>query len=167
MENKTPLYSIIHGGVLLNTSSSGRVLNPKPSVFVELILYIGLVVFYVYGLAWCLLRRNSVRSTEDVLRVFYYDFLRLRREHVIVEKLTSSELVTVSINPCPILRLSLLLGVDTRYSCKLISETVCRRVLKCLNQDLVFTRDYNYIRPYSSGCRERIYFAGTRSTKQV
>ncbi|MCC6054154.1 MAG: hypothetical protein LM589_02405 [Thermosphaera sp.] len=151
----------------MNTSSSGKVLNPKPSILVKLILYIGLVVFYVYGLAWCLLRRNSVRSTEDVLRVFYYDFLRLRREHVVVEKLTSSELVTVSINPCPILRLSLLLGVDTRYSCRLISETVCRRVLKCLNQDLVFARDYNYIRPYSSGCRERIYFAGTRSPKQV
>jgi len=149
----------------LNTSSIGKVLNPKPSVFVKLILYIGLVVLYVYGLAWCLLRRNGVRSTEDVLRVLYYDFLRLRREHVIVEKLTSSELVTVSINPCPILRLSLLLGVDTRYSCKLISETACRRVLKCLNQDLVFTRDYNHIRPYSSGCREKIYFARTRSTK--
>ena len=149
----------------MNTSSIGKVLNPKPSVFVKLILYIGLVVLYVYGLAWCLPRGNGVRSTEDVLRVLYYDFLRLRREHVIVEKLTSSELVTVSINPCPILRLSLLLGVDTRYSCKLISETVCRRVLKCLNQDLVFTRDYNHIRPCSSGCREKIYFARTRGTK--
>jgi len=158
MKNKTSLCSIMHGGVLLNTSNSDKVLNSKPSILVELILYIGLVLFYVYGLAWYLLRRNSVRSTEDVLKVFYYDFLRLRREHVIVEKLTSSELVTVSINPCPILKLSLLLRVDTRYSCKLISETVCRRVLKCLNQDLVFTRDYNHIRPYSNGCRENIYF---------
>ncbi|MGB9816414.1 MAG: hypothetical protein ACPLQS_02305 [Desulfurococcaceae archaeon] len=149
----------------MSTSSKSRVLNPKPSILVKLILYIGLAVFYAYGLTWCLLRKNSVKSTEDVLRIFYYDFLRLRREHVIVEELTSSELVTVSINPCPILKLSLLLRVDTRYSCKLISETVCRRVLKCLNQDLVFTRDYNHIRPYSNGCREKIYFARTRGVK--
>jgi hypothetical protein len=71
-------------------------------------------------------------------------------------ELTSRELVAVSVNPCPILKFSLLLRVDTRYSCRLVSETVCRRVLKCLNPNLAFTRDYNYIRPYSSGCRERI-----------
>jgi hypothetical protein len=134
------------------------VLNPNPGLFTRLILYIGLAVFYTYGLIWCLVKRGSVKTTSDVLRVFYYDFLRLRREQVLIEKLTENELVTVSVNPCPILRLSLLLRVDTNYSCKLISETVCKAVLKRFNPKLVFKRDYNYIRPYSSGCRERIYF---------
>ncbi|MFZ8783434.1 MAG: hypothetical protein ACO2OR_05570 [Desulfurococcaceae archaeon] len=72
-----------------------------------------------------------------------------------------TRLVAVSVNPCLILKLSLLLRVDTRYSCRLISETVCRMVLKCLNPELVFTRDYSYIRPYSSGCRERILLLET------
>jgi len=136
-----------------------HVFNSNPGLFKKIILYTGLAVFYTYGVFWCIVKKNSVKNTSDVLRVFYYGFLRLRREHVIVEKLTSKELVVVSVNPCPILKLSLLLGIDTRYSCKLISETVCKRVLKCFNSRLVFTRDYNYIRPYSSGCREKIYFS--------
>ena len=132
-------------------------LKSKPGLIEKIILYTGLAVFYIYGVFWCIARRNSVRSVSDVLRVFYYDFLRLRREHVLIEKLAERELVTISVNPCPILKLSLLLRIDTRYSCRLISETVCRMVLKCLNPNLVFVRDYSYIRPYSSGCREKIY----------
>ena len=141
----------------MNTTCTFK-LNPKPSLLTKLILYIGLAVFYIYGVFWCIVKKNSVKSISDVLRVFYYDFLRLRREHVLIEKLNKQELIIVSINPCPVLKLSLLLRVDTRYSCKLVSETVCKMVLKCLNSNLIFIRDYNYIRPYSSGCRERIFF---------
>ncbi len=145
----------------MSRTSECAALNPNPGLFTRLVLYIGLAVFYAYGLVWCLVKRGSVKTTSDVLRAFYYDFLRLRREHVIVEKMTERELVAVSVNPCPILKLSLLLRVDTRYSCRLISETVCRMVLKCLNPELVFARDYSYIRPYSSGCRERILLPET------
>jgi len=143
-------------------ASKGWSLNPRPGLPIRIVLLVAMALFYLYALLWCLARRGSIRveSADDVLRVFYYDFLRLRKEDVIVVKLTSRELVTVSVNPCPILKLSLLLRVDTRYSCRLVSETVCRRVLKCLNPNLAFTRDYNYIRPYSSGCRERICLRG-------
>ncbi|MEM0361749.1 MAG: hypothetical protein QXK28_04705 [Sulfolobales archaeon] len=78
-------------------------------------------------------------------------------------KLTDSELVTVSRNPCPILRLTTLLNMDTRYTCRLISETVCRYVLRKINPKLVFERDYNYIRPYRDGCMERIYLKESRN----
>lgn len=119
-------------------------------------LFIGLFVFYVYGLLW-LLKPREVESAQDILKVFYYDFLRLREEHVEVVKMTNRELVTISRNPCPVLRLSLALGVDTRYSCRLVSESVCRYVLKRINPRIVFERDYSYIRPYRDGCLERVY----------
>jgi hypothetical protein len=133
-------------------------LNSKPGLLSKLVLFTALAIFYIYGVFWCIAKRSSVKDVSNVLKVFYYDFLRLRREHVIVEKVSEKELVTVCVNPCPILKLSLLLRVDTRYSCRLISETVCRFVLRCLNPNLVFVRDYSCIRPYSTGCRERIYF---------
>jgi len=94
---------------------------------------------------------------EDVYRVFYVDFLRLKPEHVEIVKLTDRELITISRNPCPILKLSMILRMDTRYTCKLVSETVAKYVLKHINRNLVFERDYNYIRPYKDGCLERIY----------
>ena len=122
----------------------------------RLAVYLALAVFYVYGLLWTL-RPRRVRTAGEVLGVFYYGFLWLRREDVEVVRLSDRELVTISRNPCPILKLALTLGMDTRYVCKVISETVCRYVLRRLNPRLVFERDYSYIRPYSDGCLERVY----------
>lgn len=119
-------------------------------------LLVSLAVFYLYGFLW-LLRPRRVRSMRDVYELFYIDFLALKPEHVEVVKLSDTELVTISRNPCPILRLAQALGMDTRYVCKLVSETVCRYVLKRIDNALVFERDYSYIRPYSDGCLERIY----------
>ncbi|MEM3849293.1 MAG: hypothetical protein QXS42_05985 [Zestosphaera sp.] len=101
-------------------------------------------------------------SAEDVLELFYYGFLRLRRGDVEVVKLDKRELVTVSRNPCPVLKLTLLLGMDTRYTCRLVSETVCRYVLKRMDPRLLFERDYSHIRPYADGCIERVYFREDR-----
>lgn len=94
---------------------------------------------------------------RDVFELFYIRFLRLEREHVEILELADTELVTVSRNPCPILVLTLMLRMDTRYTCRLVSETVCRYVLKRMDSKLVFERDYNHIRPYSDGCLERIF----------
>ena len=131
----------------------GRVLRGALS---RVVVYLALAVFYVYGFLWSL-RPRRVRTAEEVLDVFYYGFLRLRREDVEVVRVSDSELVTISRNPCPILRLALSLGMDTRYVCRIVSETVCRYVLRKLNPQLVFERDYSYIRPYSNGCLERVY----------
>lgn len=94
---------------------------------------------------------------KDLLKVFYYDFLKLDEEDVEVVKIGDAELITISRNPCPILKLTQKLNMDTKYTCKLVSETVCKYVLKRINPDLVFERNYNHIRPYKDGCLERIY----------
>jgi len=133
--------------------SSG--LESRPGILRRAPLYLALGVFYLMGFLWCLGGRRA-RDMNDVLRDFYYGFLRLREEHVTVERISGYELVTVSRNPCPILRLSLILRVDTGYSCRLVSEPVCRYVLRRMNPQLRFERDYSYIRPYADGCRERI-----------
>lgn len=122
----------------------------------KIALLLGLFVFYVYGFLWTLKPRR-VETMSDLLNLFYYEFLGLKKEYVEVVKITSNELVTISRNPCPILRLTLFIGLDTRYTCKLVSEPVCRYVLKRMNPRLVFERNYDYIRPYRDGCMERIY----------
>lgn len=122
----------------------------------KLLLLITLAVFATYGFLWTLKPRKIV-SMDDLLKQFYYGFLRLKVDDVEVVKSTSKELITISRNPCPILKLTTLLNMDTRYTCRLTSETVCRYVLKRINPKLVFERNYNYIRPYKDGCMERIY----------
>lgn len=75
-------------------------------------------------------------------------------------RMDERELLTRSRNPCPVLRLALLLNVDTRYVCRYVSEPVCRYVLRRLNPRLSFERNYGRIRPYSDSCEERIYWRG-------
>jgi len=132
----------------------------------KLLLLLALMVFAAYGFLWTLKPRN-IAGMDDLLKQFYYGFLRLKANDVEVVKLTDSELVTVSRNPCPILRLTTLLNMDTRYTCRLISETVCRYVLKKINPKLVFERDYNYIRPYRDGCMERIYLKESHNQSEM
>lgn len=119
-------------------------------------LLLALSIFFLYGIIWSA-RTRKVRDMKDLLKVFYYEFLRLNEDDVEVIKVTDRELITISRNPCPILRLSQALRMDTRYTCRLVSETVCRYVLRRINRDLVFKRDYSYIRPYKDECLERIY----------
>jgi hypothetical protein len=95
---------------------------------------------------------------RDVLNLFYFDFLGLNEGDVEVVRLCDRELVTRCRNPCPILKLSLILKIDTRISCKIVSQPVCEYVLHKLNERLAFERNYNHIRPYSESCEERIYF---------
>jgi len=138
-----------------------RLINSFKEILKKAALLLGLLVFYAYGFLWTLKPRR-VGSMSDLLDLFYYKFLRLKKEHVEVVRVTDSELVTISRNPCPILRLTLFLGLDTRYTCRLVSEPVCRYVLRCVNPELVFERDYDYIRPYKDGCMERIYLRSQR-----
>jgi len=133
-----------------------RLIKSFKEILERAALLLGLFVFYAYGFLWTLKPRRA-ESMSDLLDLFYYKFLRLEKEHVEVVRITSNELVTICRNPCPILRLALSLGLDTRYVCRLVSEPVCRYVLKHLNPEIVFERNYEYIRPYKDGCMERIY----------
>ena len=116
-------------------------------------------LFYLYARLRCL-RHRKVETTVDILNLFYLDFLKLDKRDVEVIRLDEQELVTRCKNRCPILELSLRLKVDTKLACKVISEPVCRYVLRKLNPHLVFERNYNHIRPYAESCEERIYLSG-------
>lgn len=135
-----------------------HILSSDVSWLKRIILAFAKSIFYFYGWAW-LLRLRKVESMKDVYILFYLKFLRLNERDVEVVRLNENELVTRCRNSCPILKLSLLLKIDTRVTCRIVSEPVCKYVLSKLNPRLVFQRNYNHIRPYSDSCEERIYFA--------
>jgi len=75
-------------------------------------------LFYLYGWLWTL-RPKRVGLMRDVLALFYLGFLGLDERDVEVVKLDDFELITRCRNPCPILRLSLMLKIDTKLACKI------------------------------------------------
>jgi hypothetical protein len=121
------------------------------------VLAVAKFLFYLYGWLW-MLRPRRAESMKAVLNLFYLGFLGLDKGDVEIVKLDDVELVTRCRNPCPILKLSLLLKIDTKVACKKVSQPVCEYVLRKLNPCLAFQRNYNHIRPYSESCEERIYF---------
>ncbi|MGB9806697.1 MAG: hypothetical protein ACPLRT_08085, partial [Thermoproteota archaeon] len=121
----------------------------------KICLNVAEAIFYFYGWLWTL-RPRKAKSMKDVLDLFYLDFLRVNRKDIEVVKLDDRELITRCKNPCPILKLSILLNVDTKVACRVVSEPVCKYVLRKLNSQLVFERNYSHIRPYSESCEERI-----------
>ncbi|MEM1553393.1 MAG: hypothetical protein QXS51_00010 [Thermoproteota archaeon] len=122
-----------------------------------LLILIARTIFYLKGVAW-VLKGKRARSMQEVLKLFYMDFLQIEKKHIEVVKLTDDELVARCNNPCPILDLALRFRLDTKYFCKKVSEPVCKFVLSSLNPNLVFERNYEHIRPYAKSCEERIYW---------
>jgi len=123
----------------------------------RIILEFSKVVFYIYAFLW-LIKPRRAKSIEDIYRLFYIDFLRLDPKDVEIVEMNSYRLVTRCRNRCPILALAQSLDLDTRYVCRIVSEPVCRYVLRKLNPKIAFIRNYNYIRPYKDGCEEHIYY---------
>ncbi|MEM2200945.1 MAG: hypothetical protein QW162_03615 [Ignisphaera sp.] len=122
----------------------GNLINSIKIGLKHIPLFLALSIFYLYGFLWTVKPRR-IKDMKDLLKVFYYDFLKLDEEDVEVVKIGDAELITISRNPCPILKLTQKLNMDTKYTCKLVSETVCKYVLKRINPDLVFERNYNHI----------------------
>ena len=70
--------------------------------------------------------------------------------------MNEKQLVTRCKNKCPILELSLLLDIDTKKSCKRLSEGPCKYFLRKLNKNIIFRRNYEHIRHYTEDCKESI-----------
>jgi len=96
------------------------------------------------------------RTMADVLRIFYLEFLRVPVQNCEVVKLTSTELVTRCNSDCPILDFARQINIDTRDMCRVISEPMSNWFMRLLNKQLKFTRNYQFIRPYSPACEETI-----------
>ncbi|MCS7097524.1 MAG: hypothetical protein NZ922_00860 [Candidatus Methanomethyliaceae archaeon] len=125
-------------------------------ILAKILIILMKYIFFTYAFIWQIVPK-SANSLNEVLKLFYLDFLRVGIDNLKVIRISNGELITRCRNPCPILWLSIRLGLDTRNVCKEISEPVCKYFLKKLNPNLVFERNYNYIRPYKESCEERIY----------
>ncbi|MCS7112041.1 MAG: hypothetical protein N3D82_01465 [Ignisphaera sp.] len=130
----------------------------------RLAIEISKTIFYIYAFLW-LARPRRARTIEDVYKLFYIDFLMLDERDVEIVKMREYELITRCRNPCPVLKLAQHLNLDTRFVCRVVSEPVCKYVLRRLNPSIVFERNYNYIRPYADGCEERIYIERQKNNR--
>lgn len=77
------------------------------------------------------------------------------RDAPVVEK-SNGRIVLHSINPCPALQACVILGLDTREVCALHTEKATDELIKRIDPNLRFTRNYEKVRPHAAYCEEII-----------
>ncbi|MCC6012780.1 MAG: hypothetical protein LM593_00155 [Candidatus Verstraetearchaeota archaeon] len=123
----------------------------------KIIIFLAKSIFFIYGFLWTI-KPRKYNSIKDIINDFYINFLRIDKKYIHIIKINEKEAIVRCDNPCPILKLSMILNLDTKFVCKYISEPVCNYVLKRMNEKIIFERNYEHIRPYKESCEEHIYF---------
>ena len=96
---------------------------------------------------------------EDALDIGYQVFLKKLGITVGQAPLVSRDgtrLVLHSKNFCPTLEACKILGLDTRFVCRNLTEQPTTELLRKVNPKLRFTRNYDKLRPRSNYCEEMI-----------
>jgi hypothetical protein len=115
------------------------------------------ICFYFIAFEWHWRHKTPLEiSTGDIYELFYLDFLKVPEKDCKIIEMSEKRLITRCKNECPILEISKVLGIDTRRSCKQVSEGPCKFFLRKLNRGIVFERNYGHIRPYAEDCEEII-----------
>ncbi len=112
-------------------------------------------------ITWFESRKESILAElqgTEVEKAYQLILMKLgidERDAPAVEK-SEVRVVFHSINPCPALQACVILGLDTREVCALHTEKATDELIKRINPNLRFTRNYEKVRPHASYCEEVI-----------
>ncbi len=102
---------------------------------------------------------DDSKKGDDIKEKAFEIFLKRlnisRNEASIIEK-TDKKILFHSKNFCPTLEACKILNLDTRYICKLYNEKSTDTLIKQIDPNLRFTRNYEKLRPYTDYCEEMI-----------
>ncbi|MPM12880.1 tRNA-specific adenosine deaminase [bioreactor metagenome] len=97
--------------------------------------------------------------SQDLLDSGYQLLLerfRISSDEAPVIHKTDKAIVFHSMNFCPTLEACRILDLDTQYICKKLNENSTDTLLKQIDKRLIFSRNYDKLRPYSEYCEESI-----------
>ena len=96
---------------------------------------------------------------KDILHAAYRVFLQklgITEDQAPIVRCDEKHLVLHSSNYCPTLEACKLLGLDTRFVCKYLTEKPATDLIRQIHPKLKFTRNYKHLRPHNGYCEEMI-----------
>ena len=93
------------------------------------------------------LKYNGLSDLEKAYKIIFFDHMQIKPKHSELIKLNNHQLRINSYNFCPYLEACEQLGLDTKFVCKEIGEPSIQEILKRINPNLRFSRNYHNIRP--------------------
>jgi tRNA(Arg) A34 adenosine deaminase TadA len=110
-------------------------------------------------LKWFRKNKRNLNLEGDDLEKAYQLILKkigIKPKEAPIWKKTKTQLIFHSKNFCPALVACKILGLDARRICKLVFEKPTQELIKKINPNLKFSRNYKKIRPYTNYCEEII-----------
>lgn len=94
---------------------------------------------------------------EKAYRIIYFDHMNINPAKTEMTRISENKIRIDSYNFCPYLEACKKLQIDTRFICKEIGKPSIQAMIKKINPDLKFARNYQNIRPYNQEfCEEYI-----------
>lgn len=98
---------------------------------------------------------NTAVPLDEAYRVFLLK-LGITEDQAPVVRRDPKRLVVHSANFCPTLEACRVLGLDTRWVCRRLTEKPTTELLRRIHPKLRFTRNYDRLRPHANVCEELI-----------
>ncbi len=108
------------------------------------------------NLGLLLAKYGHLPPEEQAFNIIFLEHLRINPEHLKMTRICPNKIRIDSYNPCPYLEACQQLGLETKFVCKHIGEPAFRKMVKRINPNLRFTRNYRKIRPGNAFCEEYI-----------
>jgi hypothetical protein len=103
-----------------------------------------------------LMKYYDLRPEEQAYRIIFFEHMKISPEDSKMVRISPTKIRIESHNFCPYLEACQHLDLDTRYICQKIGEPSIQKMIKIVNPNLRFTRNYSNIRPYGNFCEEYI-----------
>lgn len=101
---------------------------------------------------------KGLNVIEQAYNIIFFDYMKINPKHLKMSYISENKISIDSYNPCPYLEACKTLELDTKNICKVILEPPINEMIKIINPNLRFTRNYDNIRPYNKDfCEEHIF----------
>jgi len=97
---------------------------------------------------------NGLLDVEKAYKLLVINHMQINSNDSKIKIISQGLLRFDSYNFCPYLIACNILKLDTKFICKEIGEPSIQAFIKQINPRLRFSRNYEYIRPYSHYCEE-------------
>ena len=105
------------------------------------------------------LEKSTGEKAVDIAYQVLLKKLGITEDQAFIVRRDERTLVFHSRNFCPTLEACKILGLDTRFVCRRLTEKPMNDLIRHIHPKLRFTRNYDKLRPHSDYCEEVIYLS--------
>lgn len=99
---------------------------------------------------------KGLSPEETAYKIIFFEHMKIDPNYSKMKRIFSNKIQINSYNFCPYLEACKKLNMEIKFVCKEIGEHSIQEMIKFINPNLRFGRNYNHLRPNADFCEEYI-----------